>query len=461
MSFTRHLFVHQVVSAMSGSHYNRGWIINIVMSEALERLLLKRFLQEIKPDIDDEIGASLLNNGDVNHENNINLTHPLQDKYNEFKSRVQEGLAGKTAQCWIIYLNMMQKQHMAHTSIQENNFHLRLQSWKSFLPWYLALDMHNYARYGSYYVEMLNHIDGIYPGLQQVLSSNGLSVQAQSNYPLRTPIDQRGEQTINCAAKTSGGITQFASKSSSILKWCLNRSEAATNVNTLYEMTGLSEAGLVHKPLRPIQTIRAKGPKCFGSFGKEYINPFSPNIEKSKLIHLSSGVQVEDKVADDILNAFKTGQMLYGTFRNTRLLTQEINFHAIIKRNSIATFTKALHRKVTLDHKDGRIKTAEVNGNILGTLISYQLKIGRNIDFEKALSYPFSPVPLSISHPDGTRRKTEKSKLKDIISEGIPIKNEEPENCCNDVAVVDMMALLNTFTSIPKTYGGLAKPKSL
>ena len=148
---------------------------------------------------------------------------------------------------------------------------------------------------------------------------------------------------------------------------------------------------------------------------KEYINPFSPNIEKSKLIHFNSGVQVEDKVADDILNVFKTGQMLYGTFRNTRLLTQEINFHAIIKRNSIATFTKALRRKVTLNHKDGRTKTAEVNRNILGTLISYQLKTGRNIDFEKALSYPLSPVPLSISHPDGTRRKTGKSKLKDII----------------------------------------------
>ena len=84
------------------------------------------------------------------------------------------------------------------------------------------------------------------------------------------------------------------------------------------------------------------------------------------------------------------------------------------------------------------------------------MKTGRNIDFEKALSYPLSPVPLSISHPDGTRRKTEKSKLRDIIFKGIPIKNEEPENCCNDVAVVDMMALLNTFTSIPKTYGGLA-----
>ena len=73
---------------------------------------------------------------------------------------------------------------------------------------------------------MLNHIDGIYPGLQKVLCSNGLSVQAQSNYPLRTA--------------------------------CLNRSEAATNVNALYEMAGLSAAALVYKPLRPIQITKSE-----------------------------------------------------------------------------------------------------------------------------------------------------------------------------------------------------------
>ena len=67
-----------------------------------------------------------------------NLTHPLQDKYNELKSRVCEGSAGKTVQFWIIYLDMMQTQHMAHTSIHENNFHLGLQSQRSFLPWYFA-----------------------------------------------------------------------------------------------------------------------------------------------------------------------------------------------------------------------------------------------------------------------------------------------------------------------------------
>ena len=126
-------------------------------------------------------------------------------------------------------------------------------------------------------------------------------------------------------------------------------------------MAGLSEAALVYKPLRPILITHPEQRVQYVSelLEKENINPFSPNIVKSKLIHLSSGTQVEDKVADDILNAYKTGQTLHRTFRNTRLLTREINFHAITKRNSIATFAKALHRKVTLNHKDGRTKTVK------------------------------------------------------------------------------------------------------
>ena len=36
-------------SAISGSHYNRAWAVHLVFSEALERLLLKRFLGEKKP----------------------------------------------------------------------------------------------------------------------------------------------------------------------------------------------------------------------------------------------------------------------------------------------------------------------------------------------------------------------------------------------------------------------------
>ena len=41
------------------------------------------------------------------------------------------------------------------------------------------------------------------------MSQNGLSVQAQSNYPIMTAADQRGEQTINRDAKTTGNCSNI------------------------------------------------------------------------------------------------------------------------------------------------------------------------------------------------------------------------------------------------------------
>ena len=62
----------------------------------------------------------------------------------------------------------------------------------------------NYARYGPYYAEVLKQIESKYPGLKELLLPCGLSVQAKETHPVRTTIDQRGEQTINRDAKTLG-----------------------------------------------------------------------------------------------------------------------------------------------------------------------------------------------------------------------------------------------------------------
>ena len=73
-------------------------------------------------------------------------------------------------------------------------------------------------------------------------------------------------------------------------------------------------------------------------------------------------------------------------------------------------------------------------------MISYQKKIYKLIDFEKALQYPLSPITLSIIYADGTRRKTDKSKLKDILFKGILIRNQDTEHHSKDAVVVDMSA---------------------
>ena len=116
-----------------------------------------------------------------------------------------------------MYMDLIQLQHQAHFAVQENDFSIRL-TIKRLLPYYIYFNLQNYDRFLSYYVEILQNIEDIYPELKSILMSTGLSVQAQDRYPLKTSIDQRGEQTINHDAKTSGGIGSFANSSSSILK---------------------------------------------------------------------------------------------------------------------------------------------------------------------------------------------------------------------------------------------------
>ena len=78
-----------------------------------------------------------------------------------------------------------------------------------FLPLYFATDKTNYSRYDSSCIAVLERIEELHPGLRQLLETNGMSVQAHES-PLRVAVDQRGEQTLNHDAKTTGGIKHFA-----------------------------------------------------------------------------------------------------------------------------------------------------------------------------------------------------------------------------------------------------------
>ena len=60
--------------------------------------------------------------------------------------------------------------------------------------------------------------------------------------------------------------------------------------------------------------------------------------------------------------------------------------------------------KIRVTKKDGSVKDAEVNRNILGALNSYSLKTGKTVDFKMTLSYCLSSLPSSIYNPERTRR---------------------------------------------------------
>ena len=185
------------MGVLAGSHYNRVWTVHNAFSEALERLLFKRFVYEEDPTIPYRF-HDLAN---INKENLESLIDDesiaLTQTYQRYRSSIRKRTAGKIAQFWMIYLNLMEAQVMAHNGAQENNIDMMMKAYQTFRPMYFAFNKVDYARSGSYYTYILVNIEQFYPGLNELISKEGLSVQGQEKYPLRTAIDQRGEQPIN------------------------------------------------------------------------------------------------------------------------------------------------------------------------------------------------------------------------------------------------------------------------
>ena len=66
------------------------------------------------------------------------------------------------------------------------------------------VDKQNYARYDSFYVTLLLNMETTYSGLKTLLTVKKISFEGQDRYPLRSLVDQGGEQTINKDANTAG-----------------------------------------------------------------------------------------------------------------------------------------------------------------------------------------------------------------------------------------------------------------
>ena len=121
-------------------------------------------------------------------------------------------------------------------------------------------------------------------------------------------------------------------------------------------------------------------------------------------------------------------------------------------RNKFVLF-KDCGKKVVVK-KDGKLKSIEVNRNVIGNLLALSAKTGQLIDFNKALEFPLCPVDLNLSNPDGSRRSTQKSKLTEIIIRDSTLMDnaEFPKKSEVIAYVVDLRALVRTITNIPGTY---------
>jgi len=108
------------------------------MSEALERLLFQGFIYEKKLTVLESYFQFAADPRTFPDSISGVKICVFVEEYQKYRAIVRASNAGKTGQFWMMYLDLMQAQSMAHTSVQENKISMLIAAWKTFIPMYFA-----------------------------------------------------------------------------------------------------------------------------------------------------------------------------------------------------------------------------------------------------------------------------------------------------------------------------------
>lgn len=90
-------------------------------------------------------------------------------------------------------------------------------------------------------------------------------------------------------------------------------------------------------------------------------NPLGIHVTNEKLLNISP----DDDIAENIVNAVDVRKSRMKDFRQKRMISKGISFHALIKKRIYKSFCYVL-RNMPFTKKDGNVKVKEVNRNIIG-----------------------------------------------------------------------------------------------
>ena len=125
-------------------------------------------------------------------------------------------------------------------------------------------------------------------------------------------------------------------------------------------------------------------------------------------------------------------------------------FNKSIKRQTIHSFATEGGTK-NIKVGDGKTISACLIRDLFSSILFLSLE--RKADMAEVLSYPLTPVPLSLSHVDGTVLKTKKSTLTSTLE--IKVIKRPPDIVHE--TVIDASFFLYLQYNLPSTFGQVAK----
>ena len=184
---------------------------------------------------------------------------------------------------------------------------------------------------------------------------------------------------------------------------------------------------------------------------KSMINPFAN--EHDELVHLASGTITPLEVAKDMKTMLQKVETTAVEFMKTHIIGSEQNIYSTLKKTKLQTYS-VVGKKVTSKSKKGELVAMKNSKTLFAKMLL--IAKSRELQMEEVLKYSLRPIPSSLATSEGDLVKTAKSKLLHKIEEDLPGACVDLPAVENKACILDAMAVLQTLTVIPATFGELA-----
>ena len=234
--------------------HNRCKRGHTLLAAAFHGLHLAKFIADMKEK--DKFMSDLKNiakQGPVNVQDIPQKIKQVLDEYEKFVDETLDRKRGKTAQFWMQYTTFIDLTNVLHRAIKCKGPKLFGYALFKLLPIFFMTNHFNYARWMVLYSLELENLD---PEIDKILRSGGFSVNRSGKPFSQVPFDMALEQTINADAKNRlKGIMKYADVTTAVNRWAITTSMKTEFVNSLLEMSGMTESSYGHKET---QTLRRK-----------------------------------------------------------------------------------------------------------------------------------------------------------------------------------------------------------
>jgi len=285
---------------LAGKQYNRAIRTHKLVYEALMRILLNSFKEQLELDEKESTTLEGLNayaDIDSAKQEEICQTFEL------YKQRLRDS-NGPTANLWLSYIDMIDLLLNHIRSVHDGTWRLYLATLRQILPWFFSYDHVNYARYAPvYYYDMLS-LEQTHPEVHEAFNTGYFSIQLHStNSFSRLPVDEVIEKTINLDTQTAGGTKGFSRKSNTVEKYYLTCDARSLFTRYLNQVSETGNRTHKHADLLPgrIRKDERDVKAIVTVLTQGWINLF---LSSSEMIVVSTGVCVPNTISIDLLTAY-------------------------------------------------------------------------------------------------------------------------------------------------------------